>query len=501
MGTFITFPELLIWFPVLSGILCFFFTKQDKVKAWALLSSIITFCIAIAAWMYADTKAYNEVSYYWLRSLGSSFHVGMGGMERLLTLLTALAFPVIFISSYNNNYKDSPVFYGLMLLAQAGLMGVFVAKDMLVFYFFWELALIPVYFLSSRWGGEKRISASFKFFVYTLIGSLIMLIGIIYMYQLTPGFTNKETGDVIKHSFSYQNFLAVDLDPKTQGWLFWLFFVAFAIKMPIFPLHTWQPDAYEHSPTPVTMVLSGVMVKMGLFAVIKFMLPFFPLALQEGSKGMPHSNIVIGLSVFGMIYASCIAILQDDLKRLVAYSSIAHIGLMCAAIFTKTEMGVQGAIVQMFNHGINIIGLWIVVELIERKTGTRKISQLSGIAHKAPVLAIMLVVIALANIALPLTNAFAGEFLMFSGLFQWNKWYAAFAGISIILAAIYTLNMIKNVFYGEVNERTSGITDINLHEKIILGMLVFFILLMGVYPQPLLDMVKDTVETTLNSIK
>jgi NADH-quinone oxidoreductase subunit M len=243
------------------------------------------------------------------------------------------------------------------------------------------------------------------------------------------------------------------------------------------------------------MVLSGIMVKMGVFAVIRWILPVFPDAVTR------FDNIVIGLSVIGMIYASLIAIKQDDLKRFVAYSSIAHIGLMCAAIFTKTEIGLQGVMIQMFSHGINIIGMWIVVDLIEKQTGTRKISELGGIAHKAPVLTIFLVVIALANIALPLTNAFVGEFMMFSALFTFNVWYTAVAGLSIILAAVYTLNMVQKVFYGEANSVTEKMQEISLSQKLILSLLVVFIFLFGVFPQPLFDLTKDTVVTIITRIK
>jgi NADH-quinone oxidoreductase subunit M len=308
-----------------------------------------------------------------------------------------------------------------------------------------------------------------------------MLVGIIYVYLQTPATPLSE------HSFAINAFYSVRLSPHEQSWLFWLFFIAFAIKMPIFPFHTWQPDTYEQSPAAVTMVLSGIMVKMGVFAVLRWLVPIFPVAMYK------FDNIVIGLSVFGMIYASLIAIKQDDLKRLVAYSSIAHIGLMCAAIFSQTQIGVQGVMIQMFSHGINIIGLWIVIDLIEKQTGVRKISQLGGIAHKAPVLTIMLVVIAFANIALPLTNAFTGEFMMFNGLFKFNIWYTAFAGLSIILAAVYTLNMVQKVFYGETNALTASIKEIAWNEKIILGVIVVAIFLMGVFPQPMFNLTKDAV--------
>lgn len=478
-AAFDNFPALLIWLPLIGGLISFFIRNERSVKAWSLISSILTLALFLVSLLYTGQKHYalNTVSYIWLPEIGSSFALVLDSMSRILCLLTAVSFPLIFASTYSASYKNPNSFYGLMLLTQCGLMGVFLAVDAMAFYFFWELALIPAYFLVSQWGGERRIQAAFKFFIYTFAGSLFLLIGIIYVYLKTPD-----------QSFSIVSFYQVQLTAAEQGWLFWLFFVAFAIKMPIFPFHTWQPDAYEQSPTPVTMVLSGIMVKMGLFACLRWLIMIFPDAVRQ------YDNIVIGLAVVGMLYASCVAMVQDDLKRLAAYSSIAHIGLMAASIFTVNAMSLQGLMVQMFNHGVNIIGLWIVIYLIEKQTGIRKISQLGGLAQKAPTLAIMLVVVALANIALPLTNAFIGEFLMFAGLYKFSPWYAAAAGISIILAAVYTLNMVKNVFYGNLNALTQGFKDILFHERLILAMIVVLIFFVGVYPEPMFGMIRSASE-------
>lgn len=492
MGKYITFPELLLWFPLVTGLITFFIKDQKNVKAWALFSSLITLAISVISLCYADNGkyfSYNYVSYVWLPYIGSSFAVGLDGMGHLLTFLTAFSFPLIFAATYKNDYKNSNAFYGLMLLSQCGLMGVFVAIDALVFYFFWELALIPVYFLCSRWGGERRIAATWKFFIYTFVSSLLMLVGILYVYLQTG------PAQFSEHSFSIHAFYNALISSADQNWLFWLFFIAFAVKMPVFPFHTWQPDTYEQSPAPVTMVLSGIMVKMGVFAVIRWVLPVFPLAVLK------FDNIVIGLSVAGMIYASCIAMVQNDLKRLVAYSSIAHIGLMCAAIFTINTAGLQGVMIQMFNHGINIIALWIVVDIIEKHTGVRKISELGGLALHTPLLAIFFVIIALANIALPLTNAFVGEFAMFTGMYQYNAWYAALAGISIILSAVYTLNMVQKVFYGEDNILTKVVSLVTTKQKIVLTLIVIFIFVLGVYPKPVFDLTATTVTNILNHFK
>ncbi len=473
-------PVLLILIPLLSGLVTFFLKDERAAKSWSLLSSLITLAVVSSGLIIYDHKTESNFDVAWLPALGSRFSLELDGMGKMLTLLTAISFPVVFATTYKNNHKQSGSFYALMLLTQAGLMGVFLAADALLFYFFWELALIPVYFLCSIWGGEKRIAVTFKFFIYTFIGSLLMLAGILYLYFQTPD-----------HSFAIKSLYSLHLSVKDQNVVFWLFFIAFAIKMPVFPFHTWQPDTYEQSPTAVTMILSGVMVKMGIFAVIRWLIPIFPDAVAH------FSTVIIIFSVIGMIYASLIAIQQDDIKRLIAYSSIAHIGLMCAAIFTHNKIGLEGVMIQMFNHGINVIGLWVVADVIEQQLGTRKLSELGGLAQKAPTLAILLVVMALANIALPLTNAFVGEFLMFNGLFQYNVWFAAIAGISIILAAVYTLNMIQKIFYGNTVSITANAHDAKNNVQWILIVLVVVVLVLGVYPQPLINLTKDTVNTIL----
>ena len=358
--------------------------------------------------------------------------------------------------------------------------------DALVFYFFWELALIPVYFLCSMWGSERRIAATFKFFIYTFVGSLLMLIGVIYLQTQTPDRT-----------FDIDAFYRIGLKGREENWVFWLIFVAFAIKIPVFPFHSWQPDTYEQSPTAVTMVLSGIMVKMGIFAIIRWLLPVLPHASYAFGETM-----VAMWTIVGMLYASLLAWRQNDLKRLIAYSSIAHLGLMVVGIFSESQIGMQGVMIQMFNHGINIIGLWIIVEILERKFGTRKLSDLGGLAQKAPVIAILFVVIVLANIALPLTNAFVGEFMMFTGIFSSRVFMyelitVPLAGLTIIFGAIYMLRMLQKIIYGNTNELTENATDIGPNEKLALGIIVAMIIVAGVYPQPFLNLTKDTTELIL----
>jgi NADH-quinone oxidoreductase subunit M len=482
-------PVLLIVIPLVSGLIAFLLKQERAVKAWALLSAIATLAVSLLGLTVMKQESWLQFNKPWLPYLGSNFHVGMDGMAQVLCLLTAVTFPIIFISTWNNSYRKAHNFFALMLLAQAGLMGVFVALDALLFYFFWELALIPVYFLSSQWGGERRIAATFKFFIYTFLGSLFMLIGIIYIYQLTPG-----------KSFDIQAFYNVNIHPEKQDWLFWLMLVAFAIKMPIFPFHTWQPDTYEQSNTATTMVLSAVMVKMGVFGILRWLTPVVPHAVYV------HGDTTGTFIVIGIVYASLVAMQQDDLKRLVAYSSIAHLGLMALAIFVPSNTGVHGVLIQMFNHGINILGLWIVVELIERQLGTRKMSELGGLAQKAPSLAVLLVVVALANVALPLTNAFIGEFMMFAGIFtseaspRYHYAFAAVGMIAIILSAVYTLNMIQKVFYGNTSALTANARDIRINEKLVLSAIVVMIIAIGVYPAPLLEMTKGAVDAIVSKM-
>jgi len=478
---------LLILVPLLSGIAAFFFKKENAAKGWALLSSFATVTVSILGLTILNKTELLQFKCDWLPGLGSSFSIRLDGMGQLLCLLTAISFPLIFIATWNRIYKNAHNFFALMLLSQAGLMGVFLAMDALLFYFFWELALIPVYFLSSIWGAERRIAATFKFFIYTFVGSLLMLVGLIYLQSLTPD-----------RSFDIKAFYNIVIEGKTQNWIFWLMFIAFAIKIPVFPFHSWQPDAYEQSPTAVTMVLSGIMVKMGLFAVIRWLLPVLPSASYAYGEEM-----ISMWAIVGMIYASLLAWRQDDMKRLIAYSSIAHLGLMVVAVFSESEIGMQGVMLQMFNHGINILGLWVVVEILERKYGTRKLSELGGLAQKAPAMAILFVVVALANIALPLTNAFVAEFMMFTGIFtspvsSYEMITVPAAGLTIIIGAVYTLRMVQKVIYGNTNALTEAGTDIGYNEKLVLGIIVILILIIGVYPQPFLDLTSDTTNFILD---
>ena len=492
LGTYFTFPELLIWIPFVTGVIAIFIKNSQNVKLFALLSSGVTLIVSIISLFHSDFAnhpeyfLYNNVSYVWMPYIGSSFAVGLDGMGFLMTFLTAFSYPLIFAATYKSEYKNSNAFFALMLLSQAGIMGVFVASDALLFYFFWELALIPVYFLCSQWGGERKVQATFKFFIYTFLGSLLMLVGIIYVYQFTPAMSGTSA-----HSFSLAAFYSVVLSPGEQDWLFWLFFIAFAVKIPIFPLHTWQPDVYEQSNYPSVMVLSAIMVKMGIFGMIRWLLPIFPQAVAK------FDHLIMVFCIIGILYASCIALVQNDLKRFVAWSSIAHLGLIAAAIFAGNSSSLQGVMLEMLNHGINILALWVIVDIIEKKTGVRKISELSGLGAKSPTLAIFLVIIAFANIALPLSNSFISEFLMLNGLFTFNKWYAVFACIGIVLSAAYMLTMVQKTFYGKSNALVEKAAPMSKGQNLVLLVLVVSILILGIYPEPVIHLTESTVNQVL----
>ena len=443
---------LLILWPLLAAL--FVFTvKNEAAKKIAFAAALVECLISLFGLYLYQTQGPSALSlnWPWVASLGIDFNVGMDGISLLLVLLTSCLTPLIILSSFSQTYSSPNAFYGLILLMQMAMTGLFVAQDAFLFYVFWELSLIPIYFICALWGGERRIAITFKFFIYTFFGSLLMLVAIIYLYAQTPGI----------HTFSIQKMYQLHLSIKEQSLIFLAFFAAFAIKIPIFPLHTWQPDTYTQSPAPATMLLSGIMLKMGLYGLIRWM-PVMPLGLSE------WGNVAMVLSVTGIIYASCIALVQKDLKRLIAYVSIAHVGLIAAGIFSNNTQGLQGAIVQMISHGINAFGLFFIVDLIETRTKTRIISHLGGLAVKNKLFTAAFLIILLGSVALPLTNGFVGEFLLLMGVYQYGAWYGAFAGLTIIFGAYYMLKMYQQVMLGEAKENTAAFSPLSGSEKFIL---------------------------------
>ncbi|MCW3084911.1 MAG: NADH-quinone oxidoreductase subunit [Bacteroidetes bacterium] len=478
---------LLIFFPLAASLLLLL-VKGEQVKKIALAAAVVEFAIALFAITQYQHNALTqfEINLPWIQSLGINFHVGIDGISLLMVLLTTFLVPVIILTSFKNEYKNPSAFYSLILAMQMALIGVFVSLDGFLFYVFWELALIPIYFICLLWGGEDRARITFKFFVYTLAGSLLMLAGLIYLYQHTA-----------THTFDIAALYAAgqSMDMVHQGYVFWAMFMAFAIKMPIFPFHTWQPDTYTTSPTQGTMLLSGIMLKMGTYGVIRWLLPIAPL-------GVAHwGTVAIILSVTGIVYASCIAIVQKDFKRLIAYSSIAHVGLIAAGILAGNEQGVQGGMIQMLSHGVNVVGLFFIVDIIQRRTGTREIAVLGGIRNVNPQFAVLFLIVLLGSVALPLTNGFVGEFLLLNGVYQFNAWIAAFAGLSVILGAVYMLRSYQSIMLGETNALTSGFAPLSTSEKTVLIILCAAIIVFGVFPKPLLDIAAPSVKHLVESFQ
>jgi NADH-quinone oxidoreductase subunit M len=407
--------------------------------------------------------------------------LGLDGLSMLLVLLTSFLVPLIIYTTFGDEKPRRNSFYALILLMEMALIGIFTTTDILLFYIFWEIALIPIFFISILWGGLNARAITFKFFMYTLVGGLLMLAAIVFIYVQTPA----------PHSFAFADFYQVALDPKAQVWLFLAFFVAFAIKMPVFPFHTWQPSLYFAAPVQGSMLLAGIMLKMGVYGVLRFILPMFPDALND------FAIYAIILSVIGIVYGSIIAIRQNELKKLIAYSSFAHVGLISAGVFSRTFNGLEGAMIQMISHGVNVVGLFFCYEIIVRRTKTGQISSLGGIATKAPIFAAFFMIIMLGSIALPLTNSFVGEFLLLLGIFEFNAILASIAGLTIILGAVYMLWMFQRSIYGSTNETTVEFADLTRQEILVLTPVVVLILWIGVYPDLFLGLAEPAVRSIL----
>ncbi len=458
----------------------------NNARKVALGTSIVE--LALAAFAYVTYKANPSdalltTNVTWSSVLGSNFHVGMDGISLLMVLLTAIVTPLIVLSSFSKEYSNSRSFYALLLAMQAALVGVFTAMDGLVFYVFWELALIPIWFICLLFGGEGRQRITFKFFIYTLFGSLFMLAALIFLYTKAG-------------SFDIQDLYMAGraLTQTEQTWVFWALFLAFGIKMPIFPLHTWQPDTYTNAPTQGTMLLSGIMLKMGTYGLVRWMMPIVPLGVAANGK------IAVTLAVISIVYASCIAIAQKDFKRMIAYSSIAHVGLIAAGLMSWNVIGVQGGMVQMLSHGINVVGLFFIYDIIASRVGTGEMNVMGGIRGVAPQFALMFLIILLGSVALPLTNGFVGEFLLINGLYQYDFWLAVFGGLTVILGAVYMLRGYQKMMLGETTARTASFTDLTSNEKWVLIPICILVILCGIYPKPILDLTEPSVKALLEGV-
>lgn len=474
---------LLILWPLIVSVGIFIF-RPANAKVFALAASVIEFILsAVLVFEFKSGSAQLDFSIPWIHSLGINFSVGVDGISLLLIMLTTGLVPFIILSSFTSVVQKPANFFALILLMQMALVGVFTASDGFLFYVFWEMALIPIYFICLIWGDAGRAQITFKFFVYTLAGSLFMLAALLYVYYQTPG----------KHSFDIEALYAAghNLSPSSQGIIFWGLFLAFAIKMPVFPFHTWQPDTYTVAPMEGTMLLSGIMLKMGFYGLIRWLIPMVP----AGVEAWGFTAMI--LSAIGIIYASVIAIGQKDFKRLIAYASIAHVGLISAGVLTVNQIGLQGALIQMISHGILAFALFYICEIISTRTKTRIISSLGGIRTQAPILTTVFIIVVLGTLALPFTSGFVGEFLLINSLVQYNFTLGALAGLTIILGAVYLLNAFQYIMLGKTGAQTMVVTDLTSTEKIVLYPIVLLVIAIGIHPDPILQISEVAVADLL----
>jgi NADH-quinone oxidoreductase subunit M len=459
--------------------------NENAAKWIAFLFSTATFVLSLVLpFSFNSTGGRQfETNVQWISAfdLGVRYHVAVDGLSLWLVLLTTLLVPLALISSWNSIHHRVREFLIAMLALETGMIGVFIAWDMFLFYLFWEVMLVPMYFLIGVWGGERRVYAAVKFVIYTVVASLLMLAGIIALYYLHGQATLNYTFDIAAITDDVQNHMLV-LDPTTQSWLFWLFGLAFFVKVPLFPFHTWLPDAHVEAPTAGSVLLAGVLLKMGTYGLMRFNLPILP----EGSH--EWAPLVATLAVIGIIYGALVAMVQPDMKKLVAYSSVSHLGFVVLGIFSFTDKGMQGALYQMLNHGISTGALFIIVGMIYDRRHTRLIAEFGGLANVMPVYSALFMIVTLSSIALPLLNGFVGEFLVLIGTYTSTvlphaKLFASLAAIGMILSAVYMLWMYQRVIYGEVtNPANQKLADLNFREKLALAPIIILIFVMGVYP-------------------
>lgn len=465
-------------------------TQSKYLALLVALAQLVISAMMLCQFNFSDTldgELQYQFRYEWSAFLRSSLYFGIDGMGMLLVLLTNILVPVVILSSFNEKTPYRNTFYALILLMQFGLIGVFTALDGLLFYIFWEVTLIPIWLICGLWGQEdQRIKVTTKFFVYTFSGSLLMLVGLVYLYNYAD-------------SFTVQDLYHATLSAEQQTLVFWLIFMAFAVKLPVFPFHTWQPDTYTYAPTQGSMLLSGIMLKMAIFGILRYLLPIVPEALL-GVSG----KIVLALAICGIIYGALIAIVNNDVKRIIAYSSLSHVGLMVAGIFasalltlngTFTYEGAEGALVQTFAHGINVVGLFYCADILMKRFSTRDIRQMGGLARVAPKFAVLFMIILLGSMAVPLTNGFIGEFILLKSVFDYNVLAAIISGLTIILAAVYLLRLYGKTMFGEGDaEVLAQAKDLSVVEFSVLAILAVFVIALGIFPAGIIEMVQASLK-------
>jgi NADH-quinone oxidoreductase subunit M len=467
---------------LLVGALATYLAGDKLASKVALFFSLSALGFSIVLLNHFNAGENISVINQWISQPNISFALQADGLSLAMVLLTVVLTSLIVFSSFGNEYKNAKSFYALVLFMSFAMIGTFLASDGLLYYVFWELSLIPIYFIALLWGNgdaEDRKTAVVKFFIYTLAGSLFMLVGFVYLYQ--------KAGSLL-----LEDLYKLNLSQTEQLWIFLGFFLAYAIKIPIIPFHTWQAKVYQKAPTVGTMLLSGIMLKMGLYSVIRWQLPIAPLAAKQ------YMFIFIALGIAGVIYGSIVALRQKDLKKLLAYSSLAHVGLIAAGTYTLTLDGLRGAVLQMIAHGFVVVGLFFAAEIIFRRYETRVIAEMGGIRSQSPKFTSMFMILVLASVALPSTFNFVGEFTVLYSLSQINLWFALLGGTTIILGAYYMLKMFQRVMLGETNTRIFA--DVTISEGITMILIIAVLFFFGMYPKPITDLITPSLENILTII-
>ena len=483
----------LIWFPVL-GIGLVLWAEEERSKNLAFWWSIGVFVLSLGLWWAFDPTSgamQMETTAPWIPAWGVNYSLGIDGISLFMVLLTTFSTSIAILGSFNYIQTKQRAFYALMLLLEAAVVGVFVATDVFLFYVFFELTLVPMYFIVGIWGGERRIYAAIKFFLYTAFGSLLMLVGILFLFWKAKTLMGMPT-------FAYEDFLLVPLTGTEQLWLFGAFALAFSVKVPVFPFHTWLPDAHVEAPTPGSVILAAVLLKMGTYGFLRFLLPFFPLASQ-------HPTVVttmLVLAVIGILYTAWVAAVQPDAKKLVAYTSVAHMGFVVLGIFALNVNGLQGGLVVMISHGISTGALFLLLGMLYERRHTRTITEFGGIARVAPWFATAFLITALASIGLPGTSGFVGEFLALMGAFESHPTLAFLATLGVIFAAYYMLPMVQTVFFNKLEtDENRAIEDLNTREMVILAPLCALMIIIGWNPTPVLDRMEPSVRVVIERVE
>jgi NADH-quinone oxidoreductase subunit M len=484
---------ILILLPVVGAVVVALLRRGAAETRWLALGfSLVNFILSLLL-LRGDSASgtfrfVQDIS--WIGQIGARYHVGVDGISLWLVLLTTLLVPISIISTWHAVEERHTAFYAFLLLLEGAMLGVFVSLDLLLFYLFFEASLVPMYFLIGVWGGERRIYAAVKFFIYTALGSLLMLVGIIALYY------HFGTFDYTVMLRAIQDGTAGGYGGRAEFWLFAAFALAFAIKVPLFPFHTWLPDAHTEAPTAGSVILAGVLLKMGTYGLMRFNLTLFPMAAQK------FAWLMVTLAVIGIIYGALVAMVQPDVKRLVAYSSVSHMGFIVLGLFSFTEQGMQGALYQMLNHGVSTGALFLIVGMIYERRHTRLISEFGGLAQPMPWFATVFVITSLSSVGLPLLNGFIGEFLILLGtwtsgtvgILRYSYIITMLAATGVIWAAVYMLWMLQRVLFGRVtNEKNARLTDLSWRELGLLLPLLFLMLYMGAYPRPFLSRMQASV--------